>query len=203
VSKLSNQVKSFEYFISIVYFKMNIFVENRRKKIEAINKKYDQCEIVDVTSKAEMPWVKFSPFYPHGGIPVPFSYPVTGASVEGIWQGLKVFETVNIDVNIINKTSMSMLKRTTRKHGKIIGHRAGVNGERILSYVEARQEIYTPCYEYVLKEYLDEELEQLIKIAKSKPLVLLDYETNLDIDDVSKPLSHASLIIRYIKHGKH
>ena len=31
-----------------------------------------------------------SPFYPHGGIPIPFSGSVTSQSVEGIWQGLKV-----------------------------------------------------------------------------------------------------------------
>jgi hypothetical protein len=179
-------------------FKMNIFIESRRKKIENIKRKYGQCEVIDVTSRAEFPWVKFSPFYPHGGIPIPFSYPLTGASVEGIWQGLKVFETADVDINTINRTSMSMLKRTTRKYGRIIGHRAGINSGRNLAYIEARQEIYIPCYEYVLREYLHEEVTCLIETAKYKKLVLLDYETNSDIYDVSKPLSHASLIIRHI-----
>jgi hypothetical protein len=178
--------------------KMNIFIESKRKKIESIGEKYGQCEIVDVTSKAKFPWVKFSPFYPHGSIPIPFSYPLTGASVEGIWQGLKVFEAVDIDINTINKTSMSMLKRTTRKHGAIIGHRAGVNGKEILSYIVARKEIYIPCYNYILREYMREELGCLLEMSKSKALILLDYETNSDVDDVRKPLSHASLIIKYI-----
>ena len=36
---------------------------------------------------------KLSPFYPHGGIPVPFSEGVTATCVEAVWQGLKVFES--------------------------------------------------------------------------------------------------------------
>ncbi|MFN8395522.1 MAG: hypothetical protein U0176_12845 [Bacteroidia bacterium] len=30
-------------------------------------------------------------FYPHKGIPIPYSEPRTAKCVEGIWQGLKVF----------------------------------------------------------------------------------------------------------------
>lgn len=52
--------------------------------------------IIDVTSKAQNEFVKFSPFYPIGGIPVPFTDDIA-VSVEGIWQGLKVFETADVD----------------------------------------------------------------------------------------------------------
>lgn len=48
--------------------------------------------MLDVTSKGPEPWQRFSPFYAHGGIPVPFSVGLAGVSIEGIWQGLKVFE---------------------------------------------------------------------------------------------------------------
>jgi len=43
------------------------------------------------------PWIKFSPFYPHGGIPVPFAPGYFSETVEGIWQGLKVFEKADGD----------------------------------------------------------------------------------------------------------
>ena len=47
--------------------------------------------IIDVTSKSKSKrWSKFSPFYPHGGIKVPF-LDETSESVEGVWQGLKVW----------------------------------------------------------------------------------------------------------------
>ena len=35
-------------------------------------------------------------------------------------------------------------------------------------------------------------------IAKNKPVVLLDYNTNEDVNDLSRPLSHAALIKAYI-----
>ena len=38
-----------------------------------------------------------------------------------------------------------------------------------------------------------------IKISKTKKIILLDYNTNQDVDDPSKPLSHAFLIKAYIE----
>jgi len=58
---------------------------------------YPDAPLVDVTSRGPEPWVRFSRFFPHGGIPVPFMPDTTSMSVEGIWQGLKVFEHVDID----------------------------------------------------------------------------------------------------------
>ena len=54
--------------------------------------KHPDAIIADVTSHAKDSLIKLSPFYPHGGIPVPFSNGVTATCVEAIWQGLKVFE---------------------------------------------------------------------------------------------------------------
>ena len=33
----------------------------------------------------------------------------------------------------------------------------------------------------------------------SRALVLLDYETNADVEDLSAPLSHAALVARYLE----
>ena len=67
-----------------------IIIESKRKTIEDIRKNYPDAIIADVTSQARDGLVRLSPFYPHGGIPVPFSEGYTAACVEGIWQGLKV-----------------------------------------------------------------------------------------------------------------
>ena len=50
-----------------------IVIESKRRKRENILKKYPDVVIADVTSHATDELVKLSPFYPHGGIPVPFS----------------------------------------------------------------------------------------------------------------------------------
>lgn len=173
-----------------------IIVESKRKKIETLRKAYPGADIIDVTSNSESQFVKFSPFYPHGGIPVPFSGECTGASVEGIWQGLKVFETCDVDLDTIRNNTMKNLKRTVRRYGKPLGHRKGLRGEELLGYIEARKLIYLPTYKWVLEN----KVPGFIKYLRNKSevqgqtVILLDYETNGDIDDPTKPLSHAQLI---------
>ena len=50
-----------------------IIIESKRKRPATILKKYPDAILADVTSGAKDGLVKLSPFYPHGGIPVPFS----------------------------------------------------------------------------------------------------------------------------------
>jgi hypothetical protein len=38
----------------------------------------------------------------------------------------------------------------------------------------------------------------MAEASKTKTIILLDYDTNDDIENASKPLSHASLIKRYV-----
>ena len=77
-----------------------IQIESKRKKRENILKKYPDAIIADVTSHAKDSLIKLSPFYPHGGIPVPFSEGVTATCVEAVWQGLKVFESADVDMKM-------------------------------------------------------------------------------------------------------
>jgi hypothetical protein len=150
--------------------------------------------VVDVTSRGPHPWVRFSPFYPHGGIPVPLSPGATGASVEAIWQALKVFDTADVDRPLLAATRMTGLKRTVRRLGPVRGHRAGLDGTALLDYETARRRIYLPAYRFVLDHHLTAELAQLRELASAAPIALLDYTTNGDVSDLSKPLSHAALI---------
>lgn len=102
-----------------------IIIESKRRKAENILKKYPRAILADVTSQAKDGLVKLSPFYPHGGIPVPFSPGWTATCVEAVWQGLKVFEHADVDVKLFRNDTMKVLKRTVRQFGKPLGHRRG------------------------------------------------------------------------------
>ena len=123
-----------------------IKIVSKRSKQENILKKYPNAIIADVTSQAKDGLVKLSPFYPHGGIPVPFSDGMTATCVEAVWQGLKVFEGADVDVEMFKNNTMKNIKRTDRKFGKPLGHRKGVNGTVLLNYLDARTQIYIPTY---------------------------------------------------------
>ena len=174
-----------------------IVIESKRKKIENILKKYPNAIIADVTSKAKDGLVRLSPFYPHGGIPIPFSDGMTATCVEAVWQGLKVFEGADVDVEMFKNDTMKNVKRTVRKYGKPLGHRKGVSGEELLGYIEARKQIYIPTYRWMLEHKTIEIIERLREASKTKTIVLLDYNTCCDVDDPKKPLSHAFLVKAY------
>ena len=176
-----------------------IIVESRRKKRESILKVYPDALLIDATSKATDEWVKLSPFYPHGGIPVPFSEDYKASCVEAIWQGLKVFELYDVDTSLFLNTTMKGLKRTVRKYGKPLGHRKGVHGTELLGYIDARKQIYLPAYLWVLENKVQDLIKRLKIMSQSRMIVLLDYETNADVDNPRKPLSHASLVKAYIE----
>ena len=89
---------------------------------------------------------------------------------------------------------MKGLKRTVRRFGKPLGHRKGVHGDELLSYIEARKQIYIPTYKWVLENKVADIIERLREASKVKTIVLLDYDTNADVENAKKPLSHASLI---------
>ena len=175
-----------------------IIIESKRKKAATILKRYPDAILADVTSGAKDGLVKLSPFYPHGGIPVPFSEGYTATCVEAVWQGLKVFEGSDVDISLFQNDTMKGLKRTVRRFGKPLGHRKGVNGEELLGYIEARKQIYIPTYKWVLENKVANIIERLRAASDSgKTIVLLDYDTNANVEDAKKPLSHASLIKAY------
>jgi hypothetical protein len=92
---------------------------------------------------------------------------------------------------------MKNIKRTVRRYGKPLGHRKGVNGKELLGYIEARKQIYIPTYRWVLENKVPNIIERLREASKTKTIVLLDYDTNSDVENPKKPLSHASLIKAY------
>ena len=173
---------------------MAIIVESRRKKRGTIERAWPAALTLDVTSKGEEPWVRFSPFFPHGGIPIPNTPGTFARSVEGLWQGLKVFENEDIDPSRWEIADMRGIKRAGRTRGKVLGHRFGVGSDLLLGYRDARHRIYLPAYRWVLENCLAAEVERLRDEMAARTVVLLDYETNGNVEDLSRPLSHAALV---------
>lgn len=180
-----------------------IYIVNKRRKIESIQKEYPNADILDLTSKSEYA-KQLSPFYPHGNIPIPFSKGKTATCVEAVWQGLKVFEYCGIDFDTFKNGTMKNLKRTVRKYGLPKGHQKGIYSSELLDYFQARIQIYLPTYKWMLDNIspVKNLIARISERAKTHDLVFLDYNTNYDYKDLSSPLSHAGLIKLYIE-GKY
>lgn len=169
-----------------------VLVSKRQKKAQSALEKEGYL-LIDVTSSSESEtFRKFSPFYPHGRIPVPgMTEGTLSQSVEGIWQGLKVFEKEGVDVKRFSINNMKNIKRAAGdKRGKVIGH---VFDGRLIGYMEAWKAIYVPSYNYVLRHYLQNEilfLKGLLDEGQKIALVDFDFPVNKD----SKPLAYAGLI---------
>ena len=180
-----------------------IFVANKKRDLEKIQKDFPGANIFDITSSAPtLQGRKLSPFYPHGNIPIPGdSKGMTATCVEAIWQGLKVFENVGIDTLMFQNDTMRNIKRTVRKYGNPLGHQYGVFSKTILNYADAKRYIYIPSYRYVLENVpsVCQLVKQLAERSKTEDIVLLDYNLNPDNRDLSKPLSHAELLKMYIE----
>lgn len=181
-----------------------ICVRNKRCSIEKIRTELPSAVILDVTSTSPSRSARLlSPFFPHGGIPIPFTEGLTATCVEAVWQGLKVFEGSDVDFNTFRNDTMKNLKRSTRRFGKPKGHRKGAYGSELLGYYEARMLIYLPTYKWVLDNIpsVHRVVERIREESKVRDIVLLDYNTNTDYTDVSKPLSHAGLLKSYIENS--
>lgn len=104
------------------------------------------------------------------------------------------------DPSKLEITSMKGLERTVRRFGRCLGHRRAFGGDDLLAYIEARRALYLPAYRWVLEHRLRDEVEQLRALGRNRTVVLLDYETNVDVDDPRKPLSHAGLVAAWLEN---
>jgi hypothetical protein len=173
---------------------MPLHVASRRRT--TLHRDFPDALILDVTSRGAEPWIRLSPFYPHGGIPVPGHPDRTAQSVEGVWQALKVFATEQEDFTKLDITTMKGIKRTARRLGPPLGHR--LDG-RLLGYEEARRALYLPTYRWMLDHSVPELVAELRELSDRRTVVLLDYTTNGDIADLATPLSHAALIAQRVQ----
>lgn len=179
-----------------------IYVVNKKRKLEKVKEDFPNAAILDITSTSNMRYAQIlSPFYPHMNIPIPFTEGLTATCVEAVWQGLKVFDGADVDFATFRNDTMRDLKRTVRKYGMPKGHRKGAYGKELLGYFEARMLIYLPTYKWVLDNVpeVHHVVERIKEQSKIHDIILLDYNTNIDFRDASKPLSHAGLVKLYIE----
>ncbi len=180
-----------------------IVIESKRRRSDTLLDKYPNAVFADVTSQSLYLGLRqLSPFYPWGGIPVSYSPGITATCVEAVWQGLKVFESIDVDETLFLNDTMKGLKRTTSKYGRVLGHRKGVHGDTLLGYLEARKKIYIPTYKWMLEHKAYKTIQLFRQFCVENPdktIVLLDYQANCDIEDLRKPLSHAFLCKAYIE----
>lgn len=146
--------------------------------------------VYDVSSYGDDPYCRFSPMWPHGGIPVPGSPGATSDSVEGIWQGLKV-------IRGHTATRLFSGRGQKRGGGKPTGHQYG---RKLLGIVEARYKIYKVAYEWVLEHRIDPNLigQFVDRARQGVPQYFHDVVDNGDINHGDQPLAHASLLAQYV-----
>jgi hypothetical protein len=159
----------------------------KKRAIGKINRaRADRFAIIDVTSKSASKFKALSPMVHVTDIDVPGTLGKTSKTVEGAWQGLKVFDDAPEDIGYFSRSVM--LKRK----GKCRGHR--YDG-RLLGYAEARKKLYIPMY----RQQLDACADILKTLTENhQKIALLDYFDNGDVDDVTRPLAHASLVKEWL-----
>ena len=145
--------------------------------------------VYDVSSNADHPFCTLSPFWPHGGIPVPGMIRTTSDSVEGIWQGLKL-----IDGKIAPRYFSG---QGHKRGGKPRGHQFG---DKLLKIVEAREKIYRVSYEWMLNHKADPELIDrfLSQAFAGVPQYFHDVSNNGNIGDPDEGWAHAAVLVQYL-----
>jgi hypothetical protein len=174
-----------------------IIVKKIGSDVKKMRKEYSNSVILNVTDKGLMR--ELSPKFPHNGIPVPFSDGAVAVSVDGIWNGFKVFEGRGIDKKYFNKNMMEEVDREVKYGCRCKGFRNGLKGAKLMNEVDARKEILIPAYNWMLENRCGKLVEVLKKISKERTLILLDYSENGDIENVSMPFSCATLLKKKIE----
>jgi len=166
-----------------------------RAQVRNLHNTFPDAKFYDTSTNAplahDLDYVKdlseFSPFTVYGSIPIP-QYQGSSDTVEGVWQGLKV---------INNRIDVSYFKGKGRKrYGRVAGHQLG---SKVVGYLEARKKIYVPTYEFMVKEFLQEEFELLLQRAKKGvKQFFFDVDDNGNLGDLKSPLAHSSVLVDII-----
>ena len=139
---------------------------------------YNNAIVIDVTNRSSL----FSPYYPHGGIPVPNTPNLYLSSVYGVWKELCV----------INHDSCE-----SKRSNLLFQKGAFIN--EYWTHIEARREIFIPLYCWMLENKVYNAVEYLRKHALTKDIVIIDKTVNSNINNIDESLSSAFLLKSYIE----
>ncbi|KAL6045842.1 BACK domain-containing protein [Balamuthia mandrillaris] len=180
-----------------------ILIRPRRMSGELLEELGKQAVLVDITpSSTDNRWRKFGLAYPHGMIPIPGHENKWSMSVEGLYEGLKVFERAGVDRSVMTKTSMKGLRRQEHRNGPLLGWATSLKQKptKLMAVKEARWKLLLPAYKTVLERHLLEEVAELRQMLdEGKRLVILDGQTNTDLCNYEKDVSAAALLKRYLE----
>lgn len=167
-----------------------------RNYLLRLHEQYPQAYFYDTSTNApaayDFPFVidarEFSPFQQYGNIPVP-GLRAASDSVEGVWQGLKV---INGQID-----SSYFRGKPRKRRGKPAEHRLG---SELLSYSEARKKIFIPTYTFMLEYRVPKESLHLIleRAKRGRHQFFFDVDTVSQVEDVSGPLAHSSVLVNYL-----
>ncbi len=176
----------------------------REQGLEILAERNKERVAFDVSSYAPYPFRALSPFFYWNfkafarKIPVPGQEGKWAYSVESIWQGLKIIDgKTNFDM--FEKEPYKRPPKNESEFSKVDGFlfEKGI----IKDYVEARKRIFVPAYTYMFKVFgtFNEFVQYsegaiLFNIQNNIETFLYDVDDNPNIEDISKPYSHASLL---------
>lgn len=152
--------------------------------------KWSPDEGIDVSSRGDSIYKILSPFAHHKSckIPVPGQEQTRADSVEGIWQGLKLFHGM---------TDESQFSGRAQKRKGFPD--AFLFGDEQIGYIEARHKIYQPAYIYhLINNALPIVANDLETRLQKGDVLMHDVEKNQDIDNPQKSYSHAALAVETI-----
>eukprot|EP01095_Lingulamoeba_sp_RSL-Kostka_P012761 TRINITY_DN5100_c0_g1_i1.p1 TRINITY_DN5100_c0_g1~~TRINITY_DN5100_c0_g1_i1.p1 ORF type:complete len:357 (-),score=117.82 TRINITY_DN5100_c0_g1_i1:162-1232(-) len=189
-----------------------IIIEYKRKNHESIKRIYGNYLMTyDITKGSTSTFSYLSPSYPHKKILIPGTNNKYASSVEGLYEGLKIFENDGIKIKcLINRKSQITKRYETEETGKFIGWRLGIDADEdceiITEEVLARYHLYVKPYLNILKNdpQAQEEINNIKESMKRFPsfkfvLLINNKDFTYDWKDCSAPINHASIIRDYIK----
>lgn len=157
--------------------------EKYEENAKVARKNFPKAVVLDVTIKGAMG--RLDPDFPLGRIMVPGKR-IQALSVNGAWEGLKVFsKKKEIDEKWMCDEKKVGKKRCCKSWGKMEG--LMIEGELIS--VEESKKIFEEIYKETIKERFGNMIEGLKKEAEKRPIVLLDYEEGSE-----KPFNHVEIL---------
>ena len=144
---------------------------------------FPKALVLDVTKDGLMK--KLDPTYPLGRVEVP-GMKVTGLSLRGVWEGLKIFKRKKeIDVKWMNDERKLGMERGCKSWGELEGIKIG---EEVVG-VEDGVEIFKELYERLMQERCWRMLDGIRREAEKKTVVLLDY-----MGGEERPFNHVEML---------
>lgn len=157
--------------------------ERYEENVKAVRKVFPGALVLDVTLGGAM--MKMDPGYPIGGVEIPGKFR-KGLSVNGVWEGLKVFEKKDgIDERwMVDERKVGKV-RGCKSWGKLMGIRVR---EEVIGEEDGK-ELMRELYEGLMKERFGRVLEGIRKEAEKRVVVLLDYK-----DESDRPFNHVEVL---------